>query len=216
MEGSFLDLCFFPRKPISPSQPWREQQLSDYQQSDRTKFHSAAHPLASDCVFMECCAEADEQLRPREGADLWYWRQGGWREGINQYSRLVRSTVGLVFRDLEGQLFLVHTILGKKSFRLQLLTELQFIYPLKLKGCIQNEHLIWILQLRQAYFLSVYWANYLKYMICWKGDFVQTQCISKISCKAEFLSFHSSMGPRPSILRTLTMYLNLKIATKKE
>lgn len=102
--------------------------LSDYQQSDRINFHSAAHPFASDCVFMECCKKADEQLRLREGAYMWYWRQGGWREGINQYSRSVRSTVVLVFRSLEGRLFLVHIISGKKLFRLQLLTELQFIH----------------------------------------------------------------------------------------
>lgn len=48
----------------------KSSKLSDYQQSDRSNFHSVAHPLASDCVFMECCTEADEQLRPREGADM--------------------------------------------------------------------------------------------------------------------------------------------------
>lgn len=51
---------------------------------------------------------------------------------------------------------------------------------------------VWILQLFQLYVLSVYWANanYLKYSIfCWKGDFLQSQHISEISCEAEFLSW---------------------------
>lgn len=138
MEESVFDFWFFPRKRIHLSRPQRPatgfQTVSEVLGASATQLHI----LSPQAAYLRSVVQ---RLVGNWGQELGliYGTEDGWR-GSKSVEQIDNIYSVLGFREFRGTdvLGTYHSKEKKNHPRLQFLTYRTYIYPLKLKGCIQN------------------------------------------------------------------------------